>query len=289
MTDPIEVFVPAHVTAFFSVHRATDPAQTGSRGVGLALSDGIRVTSTPADTTRVTLDGDETTIDAVERVTDTFDVAAHIQLDSDVPLGAGFGVSGAMALGTAFGLNVISDHDRTENQLVRLAHVAEVEAGTGLGDVVAQHRGGIPIRVEPGAPEYGVLDGIPGGPRVEYLALGELSTEAVLSGDVERLNRAGSTALERLRAEPTLDRLMDESHRFATATELLPPDIQGIIDDVADAGGTAAMAMLGQTVFTLGRGLTDAGYSPAIATIDHGGVRYPDGDGSVFYSVGDDP
>jgi pantoate kinase len=257
-------FVPGHVTGFFSAHRTDDPATTGSRGGGLTLSDGVRVTVTPAEATRVTLDGRRVEMPPVERVLDAFGATASVELDSDLPIGAGFGVSGAAALGTALASNTVFDGGRSENELVEVAHVAEVESGTGLGDVVAQARGGIPIRVEPGAPGYGVLDGVPTSTRVEYVTFGELSTAEVIEGDTDRLTRAGERALAGLRDRPTLPRLLRLSRRFAREAGLLVPEVETAIETVGDAGGEAAMAMLGRSVFALDEGLSDAGYDPTV-------------------------
>ena len=59
MTDQstATAFVPGHVTGFFSAHRTGDPTTTGSRGGGVTLSDGVHVTVTPAERTRIDLDG----------------------------------------------------------------------------------------------------------------------------------------------------------------------------------------------------------------------------------------
>jgi pantoate kinase len=130
--------------------------------------------------------------------------------------------------------------------------------------VVAQARGGVPVRLEPGAPGHGVLDGIPARSRVEYITFGDLSTEAVLSGDTTRLSRAGERALRSLLDEPTLPRLMAESRRFAEDADLLTDRVAETVAAVSEAGGEASMAMLGQTVFALGSGLTEAGYDPHV-------------------------
>ncbi len=280
-------FVPGHVTAFFSAHPADDPAAAGSCGAGLTLTDGVETTVVPRDpsgaddpnarrgsteaeaegASPVVLDGDPTTIGAVDDVLRSLDVAgdtARISIASDLPVGAGFGVSGAAALGTALAANAAFDLGRSENELVRVAHVAEVERGTGLGDVVAQARGGVPIRVRPGAPGHGELDGIPAAPRVEYVTFGQLSTETVLAGDTDALSAAGERALTRLRRDTHLSTLMESSRTFAADAGLLVPAVREAIDDVEAVGGYAAMAMLGRTVFALGTGLTDAGYDPAV-------------------------
>jgi pantoate kinase len=205
-------------------------------------------------------------------VLDTLGVEARVEADSDLPIGTGFGVSGAMTLGTALAASAAFDTQRTENELVELAHAAEVTAGTGLGDVVAQARGGLPVRLEPGAPGYGSLDGLPARPRVEYLTFGELSTESVLSGDTAALTAAGEAALERLLESPDVSTLLAESRRFAGEADLLTERVAEAIEAVADAGGEAAMAMLGRTVFATGTGLTDAGYDPRRCTVQPGGA-----------------
>ncbi|GAA0514185.1 pantoate kinase [Halorubrum aquaticum] len=283
-------FVPGHVTAFFSAHPAEDPAAAGSRGAGLTLSDGVDVTVTLVDDAdaaddspvALALNGEPATIGAVGDVLAALDVRARVTLATDLPVGAGFGVSGAAALGTAFAANAAADRGRSENELVRIAHEAEVERGTGLGDVVAQARGGIPIRLEPGAPGHGVLDGVPAHARVEYVTFGELSTEDVLAGDTAALTQAGERALSRLRADPRLPTLMDASREFAERADLLVPEVAEAIEAVATAGdsedpdgfgGSAAMAMLGRTVFALGTGLSDAGYDPAVCHTHPAGAR----------------
>ena len=328
-------FVPGHVTAFFSAHPAERPATAGSRGAGLALTDGVTVrvsavgtetdgsgTADPAtdgdtgphatdgdtgphatdgdtgphatdvDTGHRAIDGEPGTIGAVEDVlaalgaagggSDADGVSVDVAIETDLPIGAGFGVSGAAALGAALAANDALDRGRSENELVRTAHEAEVNRGTGLGDVVAQARGGVPIRVTPGAPGVGELDGIPAAGRVEYVTFGELSTEAVLGGDTTALSAAGETALDRLRANPRLPTLMASAREFAGEADLLVPEVAEAIDAVAEANGGsggaaddcgAAMAMLGRTVFALGTGLSDAGYDPDVCRIDAAGAR----------------
>ena len=283
-------FVPGHATAFFSAHPAERPAAAGSRGAGLTLTDGVTVRvaaggdagSGEADTDDAgarAIDGDPGTVGAVEDVLAALDGrGADVSIATDVPIGAGFGVSGAAALGAALAANDALDRGRSENELVRLAHEAEVSRGTGLGDVVAQARGGVPIRVEPGAPGVGELDGVPAAARVEYVTFGELSTEAVLGGDTTALSAAGEDALDRLREDPRLPTLMASAREFARDADLLVPEVAEAVDAVEESSDApddagAAMAMLGRTVFALGTGLSDAGYDPEACRIDAAGAR----------------
>jgi pantoate kinase len=268
-----EAFVPGHVTGFFTIHRDDDPTKAGSQGAGLTLTDGVTVTVRPAEETSVRCNDVPVEMDAVETVLDTLQATARVDGQTPLPIGSGFGVSGAMALGTALAVNDVFDRRLSENELVTIAHGAEVQAGTGLGDVVAQARGGVPIRLEPGGPQDNLLDAIPARGPVEYHTLGELSTAEVISGDTDLLDQAGKRGLSRVVEEPTLSSFMRASRQFAREAELLTPDVRDVILDVNEAGGDASMAMLGKTVFSIDGGLSAAGYDPSICRIDPTGAQ----------------
>jgi pantoate kinase len=267
MTDVAQAFVPGHITGFFTVDRDPDPTKAGSRGGGLALTDGVTVTVRAATDSHVSLNDTPVEMDAVDRVLETLDASAQVRGVTDLPLGAGFGVSGAMTLGTALAANAAFDRRLSERELTTIAHGAEVQAGTGLGDVVGQQRGGVPIRLEPGGPQDNELDGVPARSRVEYHFIDELATDDVLAGSTDALTHAGKRALSMVVSEPTLDRFMQAARQFSREAELVTPAVRDVIMDVNDAGGTAAMAMLGETVFALDTGLSDAGYDPQVCAI----------------------
>ncbi len=274
MREESTAFVPGHITGFFSAHPDDDPTKAGSRGAGVTLTDGVEVTVEPAtdDTSTVVLDGQECEVDPVGTVLETLEVSARVEAESELPIGSGFGVSGAMALGTALAANRVFERKLSWNELVTIAHGAEVQAGTGLGDVVAQAHGGIPIRLEPGAPQVNKLDAIPSRARVEYVSFGELSTADVLSGETDQLSAAGKQALSRVVEEPTLLSFMYASRLFAREAGLLTEQVARTIGDVTEADGQASMAMLGETVFALGTGLSDAGYEPTVCATHPAGA-----------------
>ncbi|WP_135667124.1 pantoate kinase [Halorhabdus rudnickae] len=272
MTGEATAFVPGHVTGFFTVERTDDPTTTGSRGGGLTLTDGVRVTVRPAEETTVVLEDIGVEIEAVDRVLEALGVEATVIGETDLPLGSGFGVSGAMALGTALGANAVFESELSTSELVTIAHGAEVQAGTGLGDVVAQARGGMVLRLEAGGPQTNELDGIPARPPVEYLTLDELDTADVIGGDTDRLSAAGGDALSRVVSEPTVEQFMYASRRFAREADLLTAEVRNVIEDVTAANGEASMAMLGETVFALDTGLSEAGYDPNVCRVDPTGA-----------------
>ena len=71
-----------------------------------------------------------------------------VDLTSPLPLGCGFGLSGAASLATAYALNELLHLGKDMETLAMIAHVAEVENRTGLGDVCSQYHGGVPRQVK---------------------------------------------------------------------------------------------------------------------------------------------
>lgn len=259
-------FVPGHVTVFFQPVWGETPEETGSIGCGITLSDGVTVSVMEENESVIVLNGREIEMEPVQAVLEVLSSTVRVEIETDLPIGSGFGVSGASALGTALAVNALSGQEKTENELVTIAHCAEVEAETGLGDVVAQARGGIPIRLAAGAPEFGNIDGIPEIRRIEYLSYGEVATTDVIR-DPDRFRTKGTEALSRLTVTPTVENLFKIGREFAEETGLLPESIGPIVDDVVSVGGEATMAMLGETVIALDTGLSDAGYDPEVCHI----------------------
>jgi pantoate kinase len=272
MTDVAQAFAPGHVTGFFTVDRAEDPTTTGSTGAGLVLTDGVTVTVRRAEESAVYLGDERVSVAAVDRTLDALRATAEVHGDTDLPVGAGFGVSGALALGTALAANAVFERGLSAYELATIAHGAEVQAGTGLGDVVAQRHGGVPIRLEPGSPQHNRMDAVPARARVEYLTDGKLPTSDVIGGDTEALSHAGRRALSDLVQEPTLATFFEASRGFARETGLLTDRVREVVTDVSEAGGEATMGMLGETVVALDTGLSDAGYDPEVCRIHEAGT-----------------
>jgi pantoate kinase len=272
-------FVPGHLAGFSGVHRADDPTRAGAVGGGITVSDGVRVTVGPApeDEQTVELNGEPVEFGAVSRVLRALRVpGAHVAAETDLAPGAGFGVTGAAALGVALAANAAFDRALSMDELVTVAHGAEVQAGTGLGDVVAQARGGVPLRLEPGAPPHGRVDAIPERARVEYLTLdGPAEVDADLPPPEETDLRAGAAGRARsaVVGEPTLRTFMRASRRFSREADLLAEATREVVEAVNREGGEAAPAVGGPTVFALGSGLSEAGYDAHATEVAAAGAR----------------
>jgi len=245
----MRAFAPGSVTAVFAPAATADE----SKGASVAIADGVIADVREADAQDptepvVTLGGEPTDFEPVEIALRELDVPARADLTAEVPIGSGFGASGAATLAAAVAANAEFDLALSREEVVELAHRAEVEAGTGLGDVFVQNRGGLVV-------------GDGGEPRkferetpIEYSSFGPIATDEALADDdlMKRVAREGSATLEALPDEPSLARLTRDSWAFAQAIDLPTEEVREAVEEVEAAGGAASMAMVGETVFAVG-------------------------------------
>jgi len=252
----MKAWVPSHITGFFAAKRQDDPQKSGSIGCGLALALGATTTIETSPKTEIVLNGQVSEAPVSRYVVDRLARSpVRVKTELDMPLGAGFGASGAGALGCAYALNAHFDLGLTANQAAAVAHVAEVTNRTGLGDVIGQNTGGLVMRLKPGAPGIGQVDRIPVPPlKVDYVVRGPISTKEVLSDQamMKAVNTAGEAALKDLLKRPTLRDFMLLSRRFTVQAGLASDWALDAIEAVEAAGGMASMIMLGDGIFAFG-------------------------------------
>lgn len=169
-------------------------------------------------------------------------------LNSDVPIDYGFGVSGAATLATALAANEAFSLEWTREELVEASHVAEVEAGTGLGDVFVQARGGLVWNVSNGIQRTDC------DTRIEYSTFDGIATDTVLADDrtLERVRTLGQNSLLRFSPDGSLRELLSQSWAFAQQTGLATDRVVDEVQRIEHAGGVGSMAMLGETVVATG-------------------------------------
>lgn len=253
-----KAYAPGHITGFFQIHEHENPHRKGSTGCGIVLNGGVTTeveVGRSVEETEIFLNGKrvegKTSRTVVEIMTD---VPVRIKSWAEIPTGCGFGASGAGALGTAYALNRALSLDQTVKSLTEYAHVAEVVNHSGLGDIAAQSSGGVVIRLQPGGPEYGLVDRIPAPEaRVFCIVLGEISTDLVLRDEAAttRINSAGKAAMSELLKKPTLENFMQQAKTFASKTGLMSSRAKDVIEAANASGGFASQAMLGDTVFAI--------------------------------------
>jgi pantoate kinase len=241
---PTNAFAPASVTGLF----APAPPDGGtSTGASFALEDGVVVALDPAPETTVTVDGDPASFEPIERVLEALDVTASVDVRPDVPIGHGFGASGAATLATALAANAAVDGDCDRTDLLQAAHEAEMAAGTGQGDVFIQDRGGLlwsaggePGRVEPDA-------------AVEYVSRGGIDTSEMLADEaaMARARESGRKHLSAIDAPPSMRSLAERSRAYLEETGFATPFVETTLEDVEAAGGAGSMALFGDAVFAV--------------------------------------
>ncbi|MCK9566376.1 MAG: pantoate kinase [Methanothrix sp.] len=261
----VRAFVPSHITGFFAAHRKEEPRLAGSVGCGLCLSLGATTTIESASQihdTEIYLNGvlSEAPVSrfVVEKLAKE---PVRVKTELSMPFGAGFGASGAGALGCAYALNSYFDLGLTANGAAAVAHEAEVTNRTGLGDVIAQNAGGLVVRLQPGAPGIGRIDRIPVPPLpISYVVRGPISTSQVLSDEkvMTAVNLAGEAALKELLKRPTFTNFLQLSRRFTVQSGLASDWALEAIEAVEATGGIAGMIMLGDAVFAFGEAGAEA-------------------------------
>jgi pantoate kinase len=234
---------PGSVTTVF-----VPQGEASSLGVSFATADGVTATVAPAGETTVVLDGEAATVEPVAGVLDRLDCTARVTLETAVPIGRGFGVSGAATLATALAANEEFGLRMGRGELVEAAHRAEVAAGTGLGDVFVQERGGLVWNAGNGV-ERVARDDV-----IAYESYRSIATEEVLADEaaLERVRTAGHDALASFGPGLPLADLLDLSWSFAERTGLATEQVTESVETVWDAGGAATMAMIGETVVAAG-------------------------------------
>lgn len=253
---------PAALSFIFKPCPHTDPLRAGSIGVGCTIDRTVTVTirrlveahHDAPRRNRIIFNGEPISFPTVDYIIKKItDEPFTVSIESSLPLGYGFGISGASALATAYALNQHEEtHDSTALQ--EIAHTAEIINKTGLGTVATQITGGFLIKKTPGLPVKATR--FPFEDHPLYLTmLGTMETPDILSNDslMETVCNAADQALARIQqtTHPSLAQIVDISYDYIKTSGLpISKRTQEIIETIRYAGGAATMAILGQTVIS---------------------------------------
>ena len=283
-------FVPGHVTGFFEIHdEAEDIRQRGSRGAGICLSKGVftivEVVESDKKSIQVFLneEKDEAPVTryVVEKIigNKTYDIKVSSTLE--LPQGQGLGISGAGALSTSLALSKALDLKLTRDEIICIAHEAEITCHTGLGDVMPQSIGGVVTREREGCHPYGIIKNVDvEDVEIVLCIIGEgIATRDIITDieNKERINKYGEKCLQNMIKIPNLEDMMKLSYRFSKSTGLMSKKVEKAML-AAGEYGMASMAMLGNTLFAVGDtdGLVNRLYEYGevhICRIDKRGMR----------------
>jgi pantoate kinase len=287
------VFAPSHITGFFEIRKHNESLLSGSRGAGVTLDQGVL--------TRVSVEKGEGKLEILvngqlqknrrfisqivkDIISNKFPSLNLARLDicmdheHNVPIGSGFGVSAACALGASLGISSCLKLPLTFNQACEVAHLAELELGSGLGDVMGEAHGGIVLRLKEGPPGRGQVDRIMMDRELYVISrtMGEIETADIINSPQhqERINQAGSKLLELLLKNPTPAQFMRLSRKFADETHLMDDELKEIVEIMDEESLGASMAMLGQTAFSISLEPDSSVEKVLVSKIDNLGCRF---------------
>lgn len=247
------VFVPGHITGFFSIENHEIKLKNGSCGAGFLLSKGVKTTVSDAD--KLTIDVNQGGSRVIDEVLSILDIDTNFKITQDIqlPIGAGFGTSAASAFSLTLALNEYLDLRYSEDLCGQIAHMAEVNLGGGLGDVIAQTGHGLVLRTSPGAPGIGEIESFENDVYIAWKTFGGIETSEIISNPHHKaiISEAGVKYLELFKEEPSLKNFLDFSRNFSKETNLMSDEVKNQIEyfnSSSDILGSS-MAMLGNTVF----------------------------------------
>ena len=248
------VFVPGHITGFFTIQNHEIKLKNGSCGVGFLLSKGVKTTVSDSDELLISVNrGDSTVIDEVLSILELKNTNFKITQDIQLPIGAGFGTSAASALSLTLALNEFLNLGYSEELCGQIAHMAEVNLGAGLGDVIAQTGQGLVLRTKPGAPGIGEIKSFKKNVFIGWKTFGAIKTSDIILNPQynEILSNSGDKYLELFVDDPTLENFLDFSSKFSHEINLMSDEVKNLIDYFKSSSDIlgSSMAMLGNTVF----------------------------------------
>ena len=252
----IAAFCPGHITCFFHPVRSYDPMQAGSRGVGIKLSKGAKVSLEERSDDRIItiMDGIECDCGITKAAIREIDRTRgyNVIIENDLPVGQGFGMSAAGSLAAA--LCACEAVGKGIEEAFGAAHRSEIAGGGGYGDVSGiRGRSHVPIRSIAGLPPFGKV--INSGLRMKNVTVAVLGTP-LNTGDtlsnketVAKIQEYGSRMVTDFIERPSIELLFDYSKEFSKAIGLETQEMKKALSELRREGN-AGMCMLGHSIFT---------------------------------------
>ncbi len=219
----LEVSVPLNVSGVWYPVYDNDILKSGSIGLSLTLEPKLVVTGKLSDREKIAVirsNGDRLELDNFGNLL-TLKKLGTLSIDvySEVPLGYGYGMSGAISLGYAMIAYELGLTDLRKALLT--AHESEVLSKNGLGDVISEYYGGgIVYRKKPGAPTIGEVEIFTVTDDVQICSLPEsrLSTSLLLKTNEHALNYINQFLLN-----PTIHKFFEVAKKFTEELGFISP------------------------------------------------------------------
>ena len=264
-----KAFCPAHVTGFFKAHLDDDQnnlENLGSMGAGFSIKQGVttQVKIQSKDNQKshfkISTQGyqsDKT--DISEYVLDEFlklgefsDKFFDINHEISIPVGYGLGSSSAVALSLSYALDQALETRLDRTKIGQIAHNAEVNCKTGLGDVLASYHGGFEVRIKAGAPGIGNVEKIPTEKiSILMICFSPISTNKFIKERLSQINGLGGKMVNRLLESKNYEHFQDMSLEFANYVNVMTPKMQKLVDEFTKNKLKCGIALFGETVFSM--------------------------------------
>lgn len=257
----ISVFVPAHITGFFTIEDHYVDLKKGSLGVGFLLSKGVITTLESCDSLEININQGSDVI--IREVLKIFEIEYPLKITQDIqlPIGAGFGTSAASALSLSLAINEFFNLGYSQDLCGQIAHKVEINLGGGLGDVIAQTGCGLVLRTMPGAPGVGEIKTFIFDGYVACKSFGNMSTGDIVNdfNYKELISKYGQKYVDLFKKNPSLDNFLKFSYEFSYKTDLITDEVKSMIDYVNSKHDIlgSSMAMLGNTIFVFSKNKED--------------------------------
>lgn len=264
-----KAFCPAHITGFFKAHLENDQDSSeklGSTGAGFSIKQGVTTTvkiknrENKKENFKISIKGFESDkTDVSEFVLNEFckngnfsDKFFDIEHEISIPVGYGLGSSSAVALSLSFALDQALGTKLQKETLGQIAHNAEINCKTGLGDVLASYHGGFEIRVKPGAPGIGNVEKIQTSDMsVIMICFAPISTNKFIKDRLPQINGLGGKMVNKLLESRSYEHFQEMSLEFAEYVDIMTPRMQKLVNELNKKNIKCGIALFGETVFSM--------------------------------------
>jgi pantoate kinase len=176
----------------------------------------------------------------------------EIEHDISIPVGYGLGSSSAVALSLSYALDQALQTKLEKTIIGKIAHNAEVNCKTGLGDVLASYHGGFEIRVKPGAPGIGHVEKISTEKiSIIMICFSPISTNKFIKERLSQINGLGGKMVNRLLESKDYEHFQDMSLEFAKYVNVMTPRMQKIVKELSKNEIKCGIALFGETIFSM--------------------------------------
>ncbi len=267
-----KAWAPAGLSGFFVPRITNDLRTTGAAGGGVGIEEGVSVEVRVYESEQTIIENYINGCPLESRLVGyiikrllekkpSINPPYKIVVDQkiSVPIGGGYGTSGASALAVSIALAKALRARVTLNDIATIAHEADIVNKTGLGTVVGILGccGGIVIVEEPGGPGVAKTNSImlEDDLRILTIFYGARSKEAILSNaqGLKDISKIGTKALEKILEDPTPETFIEQCRWFAEATGLMTPAVKEVVRELEKTRGVlgASMTMIGDAVFAI--------------------------------------